>query len=383
MISDETDRRDKTATQTLHRNTSGIEKREAVNILMVDDQPAKLLSYEAILEVLGENLIKAHSGKEALDCLLKTDVAVVLVDVSMPELDGFELADMIRQHPRFQKTAIIFISAVHMTDTDRLRGYQRGAVDYISVPVIPDLLRAKVRLFTELHRKAHEMEALNRELRVLSGRLIASQDEERRRIARELHDSVGQSIAAISMNNCLVLKHEQMLSPEAQNAVRQNMALIDQVSREIRTISHLLHPPLLDEIGLIPAIRSYAEGFAERSKVQVSLDLPSGIGRFGPNIEISVFRVVQECLTNVYRHSGSEKAAIRVTLTGEKQLVVEVSDEGKGMSLSDRLSVASGEKNGVGLSGMRERVRELGGTLRIDSHESGLRVIASLPISEA
>lgn len=383
MISDETDKRDKMATQTLHRNTSGIEKREAVNILMVDDQPAKLLSYEAILEVLGENLIKAHSGKEALDCLLKTDVAVVLVDVSMPELDGFELADMIRQHPRFQKTAIIFISAVHMTDTDRLRGYQRGAVDYISVPVIPDLLRAKVRLFTELHRKAHEMEALNRELRVLSGRLIASQDEERRRIARELHDSVGQSIAAISMNNCLVLKHEQMLSPEAQNAVRQNMVLIDQVSREIRTISHLLHPPLLDEIGLIPAIRSYAEGFAERSKVQVSLDLPSGMGRFGPNIEISVFRVVQECLTNVYRHSGSEKAAIRVTLNADKQLVVEVSDEGKGMSLSDRLSVASGEKNGVGLSGMRERVRELGGTLRIDSHESGLRVIASLPISEA
>ena len=371
------------AARILQRNMSGMEKRETVNILMVDDQPAKLLSYEAILEVLGENLIKAHSGKEALDCLLKTDVAVVLVDVSMPELDGFELADMIRQHPRFQKTAIIFISAVHMTDMDRLRGYQRGAVDYISVPVIPDLLRAKVRLFTELHRKAHEMEALNRELRILSGRLIASQDEERRRIARELHDSVGQNIAAISMNNCLVLKHEQMLSPEAQHAVQQNATLIDQVSREIRTISHLLHPPLLDEIGLIPAIRSYAEGFAERSKVQVNLDLPSGIGRFGPNIEISVFRVVQECLTNVYRHSGSEKAAIRVALTADKQLVVEVSDEGKGMSLTDRLSIAAGEKHGVGLSGMRERVRELGGTLRIDSQDHGLRVTASLPISEA
>lgn len=369
--------------QTLYSNMSGMEKREAVNVLMVDDQPAKLLSYEAILEVLGENLIKAHSGKEALDCLLKTDVAVVLVDVSMPELDGFELAEMIQQHPRFQKTAIIFISAVHMTDADRLRGYQRGAVDYISVPVIPDLLRAKVRLFTELHRKANEMEALNRELRVLSGRLIASQDEERRRIARELHDSVGQSIAAISMNNCLVLRHEQALPQAAQNAVRQNMTLIDQVSREIRTISHLLHPPLLDEIGLIPAIRSYAEGFAERSKVQVSLDLPSAIGRFGPNIEISVFRVVQECLTNVYRHSGSAKAAIRVALTADKRLVVEVSDEGKGMSLSDRLSIASGEKHGVGLSGMRERVRELGGSLRIHSHEHGLRVTASLPISEA
>src|SRR6202167_536844 len=109
---------------------------EKVNILMVDDQPAKLLSYEVVLRELDENLIKATSGREALEELLKNDVAVVLMDVSMPEMDGFELAHMIRQHPRFQKTAIIFISAVHLTDLDRLKGYQLGAVDYISVPVI-------------------------------------------------------------------------------------------------------------------------------------------------------------------------------------------------------------------------------------------------------
>src|SRR5437867_12741488 len=113
---------------------------EKVNILMVDDQPAKLLSYEAILSALRENLIKAGSGREALEHLLKTDIAVVLMDVSMPEIDGFELAAIIRQHPRYQKTAIIFISAVHLTDLDRLKGYAYGAVDYIAVPVIPDLL---------------------------------------------------------------------------------------------------------------------------------------------------------------------------------------------------------------------------------------------------
>src|ERR1700674_5787790 len=107
------------------------------------------------------------------------------MDVSMPDLDGFELADMIRQHPRFQRTAIIFISAVHLTDLDRLKGYQRGAVDYISVPVIPELLRAKVSVFAELHRKSHQLEVLNNELRRLSGSLIATQDEERRRIARK------------------------------------------------------------------------------------------------------------------------------------------------------------------------------------------------------
>src|SRR6202140_3931404 len=138
--------------------------KEKVNILMVDDQPAKLLSYEVMLGALGENLIKANSAKEALELLLKTDVAVVLMDVSMPELDGFQLAAMIRQHPRFQRTAIIFVSAVHLTDLDQLRGYEQGAVDYISVPVIPELLRAKVRVFADLHRKTRMLETLNRDL---------------------------------------------------------------------------------------------------------------------------------------------------------------------------------------------------------------------------
>ena len=134
------------------------------NILMVDDQPGKLLSYEAILKELGENLLKARSAREALDLLLRHDIAVVLMDVSMPEIDGFELADMMHQHPRFQKTAIIFISAVHLTDLDRIKGYESGAVDYISVPVVPELLRAKVSVFTELHRKTRQLEMLNREL---------------------------------------------------------------------------------------------------------------------------------------------------------------------------------------------------------------------------
>src|ERR1035438_9769565 len=137
---------------------------DKVNILMVDDQPGKLLSYEAILSELNENLIKVTSAKEALEKLLKADVAVVLMDVSMPEIDGFELAEIIRQHPRFQKTAIIFVSAVHLTDLDRLKGYQHGAVDYLSVPIVPELLRAKVRVFAELHRKKLQLERLNNEL---------------------------------------------------------------------------------------------------------------------------------------------------------------------------------------------------------------------------
>src|SRR5215218_5061700 len=137
---------------------------EKVNILLVDDQPAKLLSYEVILKELNENLIKASSGTEALEHLLKSEVAVVLLDVCMPDLDGFQLAAMIREHPRFAKTAMIFISAIQVTDIDRLRGYEMGAVDYVPVPVVPEVLRAKIKVFAELYRKTRQLERLNVEL---------------------------------------------------------------------------------------------------------------------------------------------------------------------------------------------------------------------------
>src|SRR5919106_1339504 len=137
---------------------------DKVNILLVDDQPGKLLSYEAILGPLGENLITARSGREALECLLRTEVAVILVDVCMPELDGFELAAMIREHPRYRKIAMIFISAIHLSDIDRLRGYEMGAVDYVPVPVVPEVLRAKVKIFAELYRKTRQLERPNAEL---------------------------------------------------------------------------------------------------------------------------------------------------------------------------------------------------------------------------
>jgi len=135
-----------------------------VNILLVDDQPGKLLTYEAMLNDIGENVLRANSGREALEHLLRTEVAVILLDVCMPDLDGFQLAAMIREHPRFQKTAMIFVSAIHLSDMDRLRGYEMGAVDYVPVPVVPEVLRAKVRVFCELYRKSRDLELLNRDL---------------------------------------------------------------------------------------------------------------------------------------------------------------------------------------------------------------------------
>ena len=326
--------------------------KQRVHILMVDDQPAKLLSYEVILKELDEQLIKAHSGREALEKLLKNDIAVVLMDVSMPDLDGFELADLIRQHPRFQKTAIIFISAVHLTDLDRVKAYQRGAVDYISVPIVPELLRAKVSVFADLHRKTRQMEMLNGELRSLSARLITTQDEERRRIARDLHDSVGQVVATLAMNNSLALLQADGLTAVAGDALRQNAGLIQQLSKEIRTISHLLHPPLLDEIGLLPAIKLFAEGFAQRSNVKVTVELSPDIGRLPPHAEISIFRIVQECLTNVYRHSGSRTACIKIWPSENRTLTLQRGRSRPGNTA--RSSRFHGSRNGHGSRAQRD-----------------------------
>jgi len=169
---------------------------QKVNILMVDDQPSKLLSYEAILGDLGENLIAATSGREALDLLLRNEIAIILMDVSMPELNGFELAEMIHQHPRFQKIAILFISAVHLTDLDRIKGYQRGAMDYISVPVVPELLKAKVALFADLYRKTRELEILNNELE----RRVLERTEELQESAQQirgLNELLQQQVAEL------------------------------------------------------------------------------------------------------------------------------------------------------------------------------------------
>lgn len=345
---------------------------EKINILMVDDQPGKLLTYEAMLSELGENLIKVHSGMEALEHLLKNDIALVLMDVSMPGMDGFETAQMIHGHPRFQNTPIIFISGIHMTDLDRLKGYQHGAVDYVSVPVVPELLRAKVRVFVELHRKTQQLEALN-------ARMTTLQDEERRRIARELHDSVGQLLAAVSMNSAVVEKESNKLSPEAAKRIHENAAMVEEATKEIRTISHLLHPPLLDEAGLSSALHWYVEGFSERSKIAVKLDIPQSFAGLSKEMELCIFRVVQECLTNIHRHAGSPTAAIRITQDGVN-LRMEIEDAGKGVPSEKESVLVSSAKGGVGLRGMRERLRRLSGTLQIQSTGHGTRVVAVLPV---
>ena len=238
----------------------------------------------------------------------------------------------------------------------------------------------------ELERKVRdrttELDVANESLRELSGRLQQLRDDERRHIARELHDSVGQLLAALTMNFESIIMRSRNLDPATAHAISDSRSMVEQISTEIRTISHLLHPPLLDAAGLASALRWYVDGFSERSKIKVDLHISEQIGRLSDEMEIAIFRMVQECLTNIHRHSGSASATIRL-IRENGQLVVEVQDAGKGISPEKHRDLRAADRAGVGFRGMRERLRQLGGTLRIQSDQSGTSVIALLPLLDS
>ncbi len=211
----------------------------------------------------------------------------------------------------------------------------------------------------------------------LASRIQRVQDEERRGIARELHDSVGQLLAAITMNLAALRKEATNLSPSHSALLDDSAVMVSQVSKEIRTISHLLHPPLLDVAGLSSAIRWYVDGFSQRSRINVDVQLPSDLGRLSTDVEIAVFRMVQECLTNVYRHSGCDSCSLELT-RHENGLQIIIHDNGRGMSKPIQGTTSSG----VGIRGMHERLVQLGGTLDINSTGTGTTVIAWLPATD-
>ena len=232
----------------------------------------------------------------------------------------------------------------------------------------------------KVDQRTAELHAANQSLSDLTARLLHSQDDERRRIARDLHDSVGQSLIALGMNLSVVEDEIQRVMKlaavvkDSQELVRENVA-------GIRNLSYLLHPPLLDENGLASALPWYTQGLAERSNIKVDLELPDDLGRLSRDSEVAIFRIVQECLTNVIRHSESTTAKIRVTRTG-RDVCVLVEDTGRGIPPDKLLELTSAGTPGVGLRGMRERIRQLGGTLEIHSEGSGRGtvVIARLPV---
>ncbi len=243
------------------------------------------------------------------------------------------------------------------------------------------LRREQGELESRVQERTADLDIANQNLRELSARLLQLQDEERRRIARELHDSVGQMLAALNMNLSAVRGDIERLAKTA-NALADSENLVREMTTEVRTISHLLHPPLLDEAGLSSALRWYVDGFAVRSKIKVDLDLPNDFGRLPRESETAIFRVVQECLTNIHRHSGSPIAKIRLRQRDD-EVMVEIEDKGKGIPPEKREEMSSSGTPGVGIRGMRERLRQLGGTLDINSSATGTVIIVCLPISES
>jgi PAS domain S-box-containing protein len=234
-------------------------------------------------------------------------------------------------------------------------------------------------LENRVSERTRELENATDKLRDLSGRLLQIQDEERRRIARELHDGVGQLLVALKMNSSSVTKEETKLSDAARQSLDENATLIEQGLQEIRTMSHLLHPPLLDEVGLESALRWYTDGFAERSKLSVHLQLAPGFSEgLTRDLALALFRIVQECLTNVHRHSESPSAFVTLARSWN-EITLEVKDKGKGISPQMQSSISSGQSSGVGFRGMRERIRQFGGRLEVRSDEDSTRIVAILP----
>jgi signal transduction histidine kinase len=384
---------------------------------MVDDQAAKLLSYEAILQDLGLNLIKATTGREALEHLLKREIAIVLMDVSMPEIDGFELAEMIRAHPRYQRTAIIFISAVRLTDLDRLKGYELGAVDYIPVPVIPEVLRAKVSVFAELYRKTRQLEALNRELeRRVEERTAQLQ------AALQVRDDF-LSVAAHELKTPLtgLRATAQILARKVRKGDLQapawlsdGLRIIDQQSdRLARLIGQLLDVSRLDQEKL--ALERTATDLGELAEKLVaafrgrtrkhSIVLTADPGLVAAVDPLGIEQVMSNLLDNAIKYSPEggqinvevRRAAGDMGASGEDDTAraymrLVVRDRGIGIPLEKREAIferfyqahAEDHRSGLGLGLYisRQIVEQHEGTMSVEfPPDGGTRFVVTLPLT--
>jgi signal transduction histidine kinase len=230
--------------------------------------------------------------------------------------------------------------------------------------------------------QTRELEAANKGLRQLSSSLLRVQDDERKRLARDLHDSTGQIVALLSMNLSALESEAEDVDPRLAKSIAENSQLVNQISTELRTLSYLLHPPLLDEMGLESALQWYLDGFGKRSGIAVTLKVPGNLGRLASDLETAIFRVIQECLTNTHRHSGSATACIEL-YPSAGQLILQIKDAGKGIAPEKLSTFSSSGMPGIGLRGIRERIKDFEGELEITSDEKGTQVKISIPLRVA
>ena len=367
--------------------------------ILVADDNADMRKYVARL--LGEQyeVECVADGQSAVESVRERPPSLVLSDVMMPGLDGFQLLAVLRADERTKRIPVVLLSA-RAGEESRVEGLQAGADDYLIKPFSARELLARINARLEIARLQNEVatsldqqvEARTAELeqrtaeltkqaediRDLSAQLLRAQDEERRRIARELHDSAGQTLAVLGMNLDALVQEAAINVPELAKRVQVVEEIVRQLQGEIRTTSYLLHPPLLDECGLSTALALFTAGVGERTGLAIELSVSPDVGRVPREMELVVFRLVQECLANVHRHSQSKSATVQLN-RGEDSLTVEVQDRGKGISEKRFAEIQSGGA-GVGVRGMRERVRQFGGNMHIASSDSGTCVKVILPV---
>ena len=378
-------------------------------VLIADDNADMRLYLSRLLSERYE--VKAvPNGQAALDAIKEQLPDLVLSDVMMPELDGCGLLRELRANAETKTIPIILLSA-RAGEESRVEGLDAGADDFLVKPfsareliarVQSHLQLARVRseanlairrlaesLESEVQARTRELEQRNSEvleqaetLQTLSRSLMHLQDDERRHIARELHDSAGQTLTVLGMKLAALsqlTKQRDANFAKQISEIEEIQEIVQQLTKEIRTTSYLLHPPLLDETGIADALKWYVDGLAGRSDLNIVLRLPEDLPRFSRDAELVVFRVIQECLTNIHRHSGSKNAVIDLSFS-DGIISVKVSDNGKGIPF-EKLSEIQSNASGVGIRGMRERVRQLGGRISIASDNSGTTVSFTLPAS--
>ena len=359
------------------------------NILLVDDDARNLMALRELLQGLGPRLVLANSGDEALRCALRDDFAVILMDVRMPGLDGIETARLIREGPRFCRTPIIFLTGVEGDSQSIFRGYEAGAVDYIVKPLIPEVLKSKVAAFIELHEKRmaltreiaermvaeEELRKSEESLRLLAGHLQSVREEERTRIAREVHDELGQALTGIKMDlTWLVDRLDESQKPLAERA-ESMFRLIDETVHAVRRIAAGLRPGILDDVGLPAAIEWQARDFRMRTGIRCHVALPSSSVELDQDRSTAAFRIFQELLTNVARHAGATRVDVEVHLDADT-LMLDVRDNGKGIASATLESPKS-----LGLLGMHERAQVFGGKIEIMGRQGkGTQAKVSIPL---
>ena len=359
------------------------------SILIVDDDRRNLLALQELLRSLGQKLVLANSGEEALRCVLREDFAVILLDVRMPGIDGFETARLMRERQRSRHTPIIFLTGAQEDLGSVFRGYEVGAVDYIVKPPVPEVLKSKISVFIELYAKNAQLmkeivehtrteERLKESevtLRALTARLQSVREEEQIRIAREIHDELGQTLTGLKMDLTWLAggltADQQPLQQKAESMSR----LIDTTIHSVRKIASGLRPEVLDEAGLAAAIGWQTRDFQQRTGIRCKVDVPADSNGVHPDCATAVFRIFQEVLTNVARHANATRIDVLMRHDGNA-LTLEVKDNGKGIPASDVQSSKS-----LGILGMRERVLPFDGRIEISgAHGRGTQVTVSIPL---